>query len=53
MSPENLIIVAMVVFVLMFIGLALTALEFRKGAPRDQMNDHSKMKESPHGHVDD
>lgn len=53
MSTENLIIVAIVVFVLMFIGLALTALEFRKGAPKEQIEDHSKMRESPHGHVDE
>ena len=52
MSTDNLMMVAILVFVLMFIGLVLTALEFRKGAPKEQMEDENKIQESPHGHVD-
>lgn len=52
MSTENLMIIAILVFVLMFIGLALTVLEFRKGAPKEQIEDEDKIQESPHGHVD-
>ena len=52
MSPDNLLIVAIVVFVLMLVGMVLTVIEFRQGAPKEQIKDKSKIQESPHGHVD-
>ena len=36
MSEDNLFYIAILVFVLMLVGLLLTALEFRHGAPRRQ-----------------
>ncbi|MFT5610847.1 MAG: hypothetical protein ACI9WC_000581 [Arenicella sp.] len=36
MSPDNLLIIAMIVFALMFVGIVLTVLEFKKGAPQEQ-----------------
>lgn len=51
MDPSMLINVAIGVFVLMFIGLILTVLEFRRGAPKEQIEDEDKIQESPHGHV--
>ncbi|MBT8115356.1 MAG: hypothetical protein KJP04_08245 [Arenicella sp.] len=53
MSPENLLPIAIFVFVLMFLGMLLTVLEFRRGEPKEQVEDPSKIRESPHGHVDD
>jgi hypothetical protein len=52
MSPDNLIIVGIIVFLLMSLGMVLTVLEFRSGAPKQQMDDKDKIKNSPHGHVD-
>ena len=52
MSPDNLLVIAIVVFVLMLLGMALTVIEFRRGEPQDQTKDPSKIRESPHGHVD-
>ena len=36
MSDENLILIAFTVFILMIVGLVLTALEFRYGEPHRQ-----------------
>ena len=36
MSDENLIFIAITVFILMIVGLVLTALEFRFGEPHRQ-----------------
>lgn len=52
MNPENLLVAAIVVFILMSIGLVLTIMEFSRGAPKEQIDDPDKMQESPHGHVD-
>lgn len=52
MSPDNLLIIAVVVFFLMLVGMVLTVIEFRQGALKEQMEDKSKIQESPHGHVD-
>ena len=52
MSPDSLIIVAIIIFLLMAVGMILTVLEFRNGAPQDQVDDKDKIQESPHGHVD-
>lgn len=52
MSTATLISVAIAVFVLMLIGLVLTVIEFKDGAPKDQIEDKDKIMESPHGHVD-
>lgn len=52
MNPDNLVIVAIVVFLLMFIGIVLTVLEIHYGAPKEQIEDQDKIQESPHGHVE-
>ncbi|NND81852.1 MAG: hypothetical protein HKN50_05415 [Gammaproteobacteria bacterium] len=52
MNPENLLSVAIVVFVLMLVGIALTIVEFRRGEPHDQLEDKSKLRDSPHSNVD-
>lgn len=36
MSDENLIYIAIIVFLLMLVGLIVTMVEFRYGAPRRQ-----------------
>jgi|GEM_PF-1464097 hypothetical protein len=51
MNPETLMTVAIVVFVLMLVGLALTVFEFRHGAPQEQIEDEEKIIDSPHRHV--
>ena len=51
MSQTTLLYIAIAVFVLMLIGLVLTALEFRHGAPHRQeeeaRNEAQKPKASP------
>ena len=42
MSPDNLLIIAMIVFALMFIGIVLTVLEFKKGAPQEQQDQETR-----------
>lgn len=51
MSQATLFYVAIIVFMLMLLGLALTVLEFRRGAPKEQIEDPSKIQDSPHGHA--
>ena len=51
MNPNFLLVIAIIVFLLMFIGLFLTYLEFKKGAPRRQMDGEEELKESPHSDV--
>jgi hypothetical protein len=40
MIQENLLIIAIAVFVFMLIGLILTVLEFRYGAPKRQVEEN-------------
>ena len=51
MSQENLLIIAIVVFVLLLIGIVLTVLEFNKGSPKQQEIGNEELRESPHGEV--
>ena len=46
MSPEKLVYVAVVVFVLMLIGLALTVIDFRRGAPKQQLEEQKRSENS-------
>jgi flagellar basal body-associated protein FliL len=46
MSDENLIFIAITVFILMIVGLVLTALEFRSGAPHRQEQEHKQNPQS-------
>ena len=51
MIESNLLYIAILVFVLMLIGLVLTALEFRYGAPHRQEEEaRKKAKESDTSH---
>jgi hypothetical protein len=52
MNTEGLVYIAITVFLLMLIGLVLTIIEFKKGAPKEQIEDKGKVQDSPHGHVD-
>lgn len=52
MGTGNLMIIAICVFLLMLVGLVLTVLEFKNGAPAEQTKDKDKIQDSPHGHVD-
>ena len=48
MSDANLIFIAITVFFLMIVGLVLTALEFRFGAPhRQEQEEKSSPQNSP------
>jgi len=50
MIESNLLYIAIIVFLLMLIGLVLTALEFRYGAPRRQEEEaRKKAQESDPG----
>lgn len=51
MSNENLLMIAIVVFVLLLIGLILTAREFKAGAPKKQLKGQQELRESPHSEV--
>jgi len=51
MSQNLLLIIAVIVFALMFIGLLLTYLEFSRGAPQKQKEGEQELRESPHGEV--
>lgn len=46
MSPNSLMIIAIIVFALMLIGLILTVLEFRNGSPAQQEKDNAKINDS-------
>ena len=39
MIQENLLLIAIAVFVIMMVGLILTVLEFKHGAPRRQVEE--------------
>lgn len=51
MIQENLLVIAILVFVLMFIGIVLTVLEFSKGSPKQQELGNEELQKSPHGDV--
>ena len=51
MSPQNLLMIAIVVFALMLIGIVLTVFEFRYGAPKKQELGKEELRESPHSDV--
>ncbi len=46
MNPDNLVIVAISVFALMFLGLILTVLEFTIGEPKDQEDEYMENEDS-------
>lgn len=48
MSDNTVLIIAVLVFSLMLVGLILTYLEFKHGAPKQQDEGEEEVRESPH-----